>query len=378
MPRYKFDNIATNLTGKRKPTDADMKTYIGLEHLESGSLFVHTFGSDVPIKGDKLIMTRGDILLGKRNAYLKRAAIAPNDGLFSAHGMILRPKEEVVDKNFFPFFIASDIFFDEAIKISVGSLSPTINWSDLKQLEFYLPPLEEQRKLADLLWAAYDLKESYKRLLSASDELAKSRFVEMFGDIGTDPYGWGISNLGDCCELNPRRPMDINADDFYSFVPMHSVDNNGHVDPSIIRPYSEVCKGFTYFAESDVLFAKITPCMENGKGGIAQGLKNGVGFGSTEFHVLRPIKNISDPYWLYFITIMQKFRVDAEKVMTGSGGQRRVPITYLSKYQIALPPIDRQKEFASFARQLDKSKVILQQCIANADSVIKSLLNQNG
>ena len=106
---YKFEQIAYNLTAKRTPTKDDMELYVGLEHLESGSLYVNKFGSDVEIKGDKLIMTQGDVLLGKRNAYLRRAAIAPHDGLFSAHGMILRPKEDVIDKDYFPFFIASDI-----------------------------------------------------------------------------------------------------------------------------------------------------------------------------------------------------------------------------------------------------------------------------
>ena len=96
--------------------------------------------------------------------------------------------------------------------------------------------------------------------------------------------------------------------------------------------------------------------MENGKGGVAKGLKNGAGFGSTEFHVLRPIKGTSDPYWLYIITMFPKFRSDAEKVMTGTGGQRRVPITYLSEYRIALPPIELQEQFADFVRQSDKSK----------------------
>ena len=138
----------------------------------------------------------------------------------------------------------------------------------------------------------------------------------MFGEPGTDQNGWGSTTLGKCCELNPRRPKDLRTDVSYSFVAMPSVDNEGHVDASIERPYSEICKGFTYFAENDVLFAKITPCMENGKGGIAQGLKNRVGFGSTEFHVLRPINGVSDPHWLYTITMLQKFRIEAEKVMT--------------------------------------------------------------
>ena len=146
---------------------------------------------------------------------------------------------------------------------------------------------------------------------------------------------------------------------------MPSVGNDGIIDSTITRPYSEVCKGFTYFAENDVLFAKITPCMENGKGGVATNLVNGAGFGSTEFHVLRPISGLSNPYWLYIITMFPKFRVDAEKVMTGSGGQRRVPISYLSDYTISLPPIELQKQFAAFVRQTDKSKFAVHQTVSN-------------
>ena len=127
MPKFRFEDIAINITQKKKPTSDDMKTYVGLEHLDSGSLSVTRWGSNVPIKGEKLIMQKGDILFGKRNAYLRRASIAPHDGLFSAHGMVLRPNERVVSRKLFPFFICSDYFFDAAIRISIGSLSPTIN-----------------------------------------------------------------------------------------------------------------------------------------------------------------------------------------------------------------------------------------------------------
>ena len=153
MAKYRFDQIAINCKDKAKADEIDISTYIGLEHLDSGSLRVSRWGSAVPIKGDKIIMHKGDVLFGKRNAYLRRAAIAPHDGAFSAHGMVFRPKEEVVDRDFFPLFIASDYFFDAAIRISVGSLSPTVNWRDLKDLEFELPELETQRKLATVLWS---------------------------------------------------------------------------------------------------------------------------------------------------------------------------------------------------------------------------------
>ena len=352
MPKYKFADIAINMTKKRKPTDEDMETYIGLEHLDTGSLEVTRWGSKVPIKGDKLIMKKGDILFGKRNAYLKRAAIAPHDGLFSAHGMILRPNKEVISPKLFPFFICSDYFFDAAIRISVGSLSPTINWSTLKELEFTLPNMDEQEKLAELLWAANNAKETYKKLIYLTDELVKAQFTDMFGRIGFDDKGWGLTKLGECCMLNPRKPKEIDDDLVISFLAMPSVSEDGNVDLSVNRTYGEVKKGFTYFQERDVLFAKITPCMENGKGAVVEGLSNGMGMGSTEFHVLRTIKGVTNPYWIYVLTMFKEFRVNARKVMTGTGGQLRVPITYLQNYEISLPPIEMQNEFELFYKKL--------------------------
>jgi len=173
MAKYRFDEIAINSTEKKKPVEEDRYTYLGLEHLDSGSLKVTRYGADVAPVGKKLIMHKGDVLFGKRRAYQKKVAIAPFDGIFSAHGMVLRPREDVIDRDFFPLFISSDYFLDAAIKISVGSLSPTINWRDLKVLEFELPDLAEQRKLAQILWSMNDTIESYKKLLDSTDKLVK-------------------------------------------------------------------------------------------------------------------------------------------------------------------------------------------------------------
>ena len=182
MARYKFDQIAFNSTDKKKPVDEDKEHYIGLEHLDSGSLKVTRWGSEIAPKGEKLLMKKGDVLFGKRRAYQKKVAIAPFDGIFSAHGLVLRPKTDVIDPGFFPLFIASDYFLDAAIKISVGSLSPTINWRDLKELEFDLPSISVQQKLAKVLWAINDTKGAYQKLIQETDELVKSQFIEMFGE----------------------------------------------------------------------------------------------------------------------------------------------------------------------------------------------------
>ena len=103
--RYRFDEIAFNSTAKKKPTEDDKETYIGLEHLDSECLNICRWGSEVAPVGEKLIMKRGDILFGKRRAYQRKVGIAPFDGIFSAHGMVLRPKEEVINKDFFFIYI---------------------------------------------------------------------------------------------------------------------------------------------------------------------------------------------------------------------------------------------------------------------------------
>ena len=180
MATYRFDEIAINSTKKKKPTEEDKVHYIGLEHIDPGCFNIVRWGSDVAPTGDKLLMQKGDVLFGKRRAYQRKVGIAPFDGIFSAHGMVLRPNTEIIDANYFPFFISSDRFMETAVRISVGGLSPTINWKDLAKQEFDLPPLEEQKVLADKLWAAYRLKEGYKKLLVATDEMVKSQFIEMF------------------------------------------------------------------------------------------------------------------------------------------------------------------------------------------------------
>ena len=139
---------------------------------------------------------------------------------------------------------------------------------------------------------------------------------------------------------------------------MPAVNEDGYIDGATNEEYGKVKKGFTYFENNDVLFAKITPCMENGKGAIAEALTNGIGMGSTEFHVLRPIDGISNPYWLLTLTRMPIFREYAAKNMSGTGGQRRVGAAFLENFMIGLPSISEQETFETIYRQADKSEFV--------------------
>lgn len=150
---------------------------------------------------------------------------------------------------------------------------------------------------------------------------------------------WG--ELEEFCVINPKTKQ-IPDDMEVSFVPMQSVSDTGAVQTDEVRKASEVKKGFTFFEEGDVLFAKITPCMENGKGGIARGLKNGVGFGSTEFHVLQPAPEKVSSEWLH----------------------------------IPFAPMDTQLQFTDFKEKVDKSKLTIQQSLDKLEILKKALMQQ--
>lgn len=168
------------------------------------------------------------------------------------------------------------------------------------------------------------------------------------------PQGWRWVRLGDVCMINPSRPNGFTRlpDASTTFVPMAAVDGNlGVISKPESRSYSEVSTGYTYFGEADVLFAKITPCMQNGKHAIARNLLDSVGFGSTEFHVIRPSALIL-PEWIHFFIRQPYFLREATSYFVGAVGQQRVPESFLANYGIPLPPLPEQKWVAAKIQEL--------------------------
>ena len=180
-----------------------------------------------------------------------------------------------------------------------------------------------------------------------------------------------MAKLKDICTINPKN-VTLEDDLEVSFVPMPKVGEQGEFDSSEIKTYQEVKKGFTNFQNGDVLFAKITPCMENGKGAIAKDLRNGYGFGSTEFHVLRPNYSKVTSEWLYYLTSWDEFRKEAEGNMTGSAGQKRVPKAFLENYEVQLPAVQKQKEMADTMNHIGNLIVLRKEQLAKLDQLVKS------
>ena len=167
-------------------------------------------------------------------------------------------------------------------------------------------------------------------------------------DPETLPPSWAMSSVGEIAAVNPRLgKSDLDDDIEVSFVPMSAVEaKTGSIDVAETRKFREVNKGYTAFRENDVLFAKITPCMENGKMAIVPAVKSGLAFGSTEFHVIRAHSGISPKYLYYFVS-SQQFRYDAEHNMSGAVGQRRVPAPYLAEHPIPVPPSALQRRIVA-------------------------------
>ena len=168
--------------------------------------------------------------------------------------------------------------------------------------------------------------------------------------------------IGDICEINPKIAIELNPDEQISFVPMNAVSTVGEIDTSKTLSLDSI-KNYTIFQEGDILFAKITPCMENGKGCIADKLKNGYGAGSTEFIVLRSKRELVTQKWLYLFLSQKSFRLHCQQHMTGSAGQKRVPPKFLANCDIPCPSLLEQEcivaRIEELFSQLDASVVEL-------------------
>lgn len=176
--------------------------------------------------------------------------------------------------------------------------------------------------------------------------------------------------LGELCDINPKAPY-LDKGTLVSFIPMQRVSEKGQVDTSETRLSEEVIKGFSSFREGDILMAKITPCMENGKGGIARGLCNGIGYGSTEFHVIRPISPQVRAEWIYYYTVYPRFRKLCEENMTGSAGQKRVPKSYLLGCSVPVPDLNTQDNVIHSLHTLRSIIELRSTQLAKLDELVK-------
>ncbi|GGY93024.1 restriction endonuclease subunit S [Pseudoduganella plicata] len=342
---WRFDQMATNVNARiDNPSESGMKHYVGLEHLDANSLKIRRWGTPSDVEATKLMFKTGDIIFGRRRAYQRKLGIAEFDGICSAHAMVLRAKPDVVIPEFLPFFMQSDIFMNRAVEISVGSLSPTINWKTMAVQEFALPPIDDQLRIVGLLREIESNSDNLIALVERCSSLIDAIFQH---------YVWSDESLtkepiSQIAEINPKV-SSLAEDD--PFIPMEAVDPWAQlIDPSKIEKKGQ--RGGVKAQGGDLLMARITPCLENGK--IAQvpiSIKKCGG--STEFIVFRA-KDGTDQQFIYHLITSRVFHSQAAGTMSGSTGRQRASATDVGRIVVPILPLTKQIEICDQIKQISK------------------------
>ncbi|MEI6513728.1 MAG: restriction endonuclease subunit S [bacterium] len=235
----KFGDIAQNVAIRVDPSEAKTDIYVGLEHLDPETLHLRHWGHPSDVTGQKLAFKKGDVIFGRRRAYQRKLAVAEFDGICSAHAMVIRAKPKMILPEFLLFFLQSDMFMERAIAISVGSLSPTINWTTLCIQEFPLPPIEEQKRIAEILWAADEVIEEWSKSIMNLETIVTQIAFAYFkysgyevqtlrSQVSESAYGprFSSSKYSNSGALGQIRTTDISEDGTinYSTVPLANLD----------------------------------------------------------------------------------------------------------------------------------------------------------
>lgn len=374
MAIVKFGDVATRVNTKEDRHNTDLVYYVGGDHIDSNALKVSKRGV---IKGAPLGpmfyfgFKPGDILFVTRNPHLRKSAMVDFSGICSEKTLVIATKDEnALCQKYLAGVMQSDDFWDFLEENKSGSVNYFINWSTLAEYEFDLPPIEEQRALAEKLWAANDLKEKYQNLLAATDEMLKAKFREMFLGCGRIP-------LKDCAEILrgvSYKPADV----------LDSLENG-----VVILRANNICDGMLNFDDTVVVRAErvsekqrvrkgdIVICAANGsvklvgKAGLAYNDMPNVSFG-TFCLLVRPRKISFRILSTYFTT--DEYRSNIEIAAHGTNINNIKPSTL---EETMVPDVEegKRREFEAIADAAEVSKAELKKSIANIDAVMKGLIN---
>ena len=374
MPRYKLSDVAVEITDREnKPAESEYDRFVGLEHYVSGEVIIRNYGSTEKLESTMKVFQSGDILVARRNVYLKRAAMVDFDGLTSGDSIVLRAKDPVLGR-MLPFVLNTDLFWNFAEQHSDGTMSKRLSPKILMQYEFDLPAYEKINDLADLLWSANDARESYQKLLKQTDELVKSQFIEMFGKL-PEEFKHDTVKLGDIADMLSGGTPSSKHPEYY-----------GETYPFVTTP----CLGKNYIDSSDAVnwlseigveksSTHVIPAYS-----IMYGSRVGVGKSSintcemcTNQDILSFFNIDTSKYDLLFIKKVMDQYIDYIDTQKRGSTIKGVPSDLVKGIKIPVVAIEEQKAFAAFTEQTDKSKFELKQAIENISVLMKSLMQQD-
>ena len=358
-----------------KPNDelCSRLPYVSLEHVEPETGRINGFGKST-IRSNTFIFDERHVLYGKLRPYLNKVATPDFRGRCTTEIIPLIPKG--ITREYLAHFLRLPETVEYAMMGKTGSRMPRTDMRAFMHLLIPLPPFAEQQRIVRMLDEKLATNEQAKWAVEAQYEAADALPESCFRNVIPDTdvalaEGWEFVKLGDICEINPRRPKGIasDIDAPTTFVPMAAVDaETGRISQPQERAFSDVSRGYTYFQEGDVLFAKITPCMQNGKHAIAKGLIDGFGFGTTEFHVLRP-SDVVMAEWIYRYVTQRELLELATHHFRGAVGQQRLPKEFLAELTIPLPPFAEQERFT---RALDEKSAIIEKAKRMIDDQLRA------
>ena len=318
---------------------------------------------------ERYIIEKGDLLIALSGATTGKNGVYNLDSISYLNQRIgnikIKNKTKVVSK-YRNYYIA--LKNEDILNLAYGGAQPNISPKVISYITIPLPPIKEQQRIVNRIESLFAKLDRAKELIEntlAQFEQNKMAILHkaFIGELtakwrkenNIDLSSWENGILMDFCKINPKKinTKEFDDDMIVSFIPMPCVsDIWGKIIKKELRKLGEVKKGYTNFCEGDVLFAKITPCMENGKSAIVDKLENDIGFGSTEFYVLRCDENKLNNKYLHYFVRQKTFRDEAKGEMTGAVGQQRVPKTFLENYKMKVPTIEEQQEIVNILDKL--------------------------
>ena len=350
MSRVKFGDVVKDVKINIDRLNNPYEYYVAGDHMDSEDLTIHRkgcFTTDDVGPAFIRVFKPGQILYGSRRTYLKKIAVADFEGVCANTTFVFETKDpHAFEQRLLPFIMLSKDFTTWSIAKSKGSTNPYVLFSDLADFEFELPPLEEQKVLVDKLWAAYRLKEAYKKLLVATDEMVKSQFIEMFGNPVTNTKGWKTAKIKD---VAPEMPSKEQLSGKIWLLNLDMIESNtGRI---IEKVYEDVENALSVqsFDEGNVLFSKLRPYLNKVV------IPDEPGMATTELVPLRPEPSKLHKVFLSHLLRGNQF-VNYANDIAGGTKMPRMPLTELRNFDCILPPMDKQLEFVFIAEQVDKSK----------------------
>ncbi|MCM1188290.1 MAG: restriction endonuclease subunit S [bacterium] len=352
---------------------------VGLEHLVPGDINLTRWDESSENTFTKMFL-KGQVLFGRRRAYLKKAAAAPFDGICSGDITVIAAKSDKILPQLLPFIIQNDDLFDFAVGKSAGSLSPRVKWQHLSNYEFELPDRNRQQELARLLRAMDATKQAYKKLLVKTDEMVKSQFIEMF-ETRSDEYRHCI--LSEVCLTGD----DIKCGPFGTQLKQSEYTDSGVAVWGIPQVNSGFCIQPDVFVTPEKAHRLASFSIRTGD--IAMSRKGNVGQcalfpenfdeGLIASDVLRIRVNATEIMPAFLMAQLHySRRVVNQIAMVSNGGiMAGVNVSKLKSIKIFVPPLSLQNQFAAFVRQSDKSKFELEQSIAELEATYKRILSDN-